>query len=514
MQIALLERRSDDFKQHHKMWEQLEILMEAGQRLKDNAGMFLEQKPKEHGDVYAARCAMFTYQDILGNCMGWFGGKLFRREARISFEEENSDITAFIQDCNRAGDDLLKFYRKVWQDTSIYGWVAVLIDRPAEKPAANRLEEKQRGLDRPYLSTWNPNWVVNFQRDQYGELDWVILKSITKTQGDPLGTPEIATNWYVFDRKTFQHFQYVWTDKEIEESVASDGILREIKYQPNAEAVLVSGPAPHVLSSQNRVPVCICELPDILWLGKRAYLHLREHINVQNGYAWKLFLCNLATLVIRSESDINSVTLSEETFLHLRGPNDEANYLEPDAATFEESRKRLAELIEECYRDFYLQAMARKTTATAHAQSGISKQEDMAPSVDVLNDFGDLIRKWIQDILADVATIMQVQMEEPNVEGFQFETKPALEDIEVGQALKEFGILDMSDTLQKEALKRVALTYLHDANRDLQEKVIQEIEAAPTFKEQRDAEMQAQQDAFNKSLDNATAKNTLATEAA
>jgi hypothetical protein len=203
--------------------------------------------------------------------------------------------------------------------------------------------------------------------------------------------------------------------------------------------------------------------------------------------------------VIFSDKEVKNLLISETAFLQL-GETDKLEWLEPKGNSFEQSAKYLQSLREEIYRSMYLQAQGRNSSASASSQSGYSKEMDMMPANDALNGYGDVMRRGMQDVGNNVAKAKGDAGVAFDVSGFKFETQPLTQAIGEAEEMADLGIFSASATLEKTMLKTVALQALEDRNDDLKQKVMDEIDAAPTSAERDAAAAQAQQDAFAKSF--------------
>jgi hypothetical protein len=492
--VKTLDRKHSDWLMFHSMYDEINLLYEGGVALKAAGASFLVKRPKELHDVYSERMRRLTYQNLLGNCIGWYIAKLFAREPRIDGKTTDARFASFLQDCDKAGTTFVNFSRSIFETMALYRRAFVLIDKPVPgDEVVTRADEQLAGLDRPYLIAYDPRQAFNWAVDAYGNLKWIIFKTLDEVQDDPTGPIKRAANWWLFDRTTFRHYQYV----------APEGPVDAIPFFQNsdftkdttARATLVDE-GPHSLASENRVPVRVCQLPVNLWFTNRAYLHLLEHFDQKNAYAWKLFMCAFPQLVIQTEEEIKGQTLSEVGYLKLK-PADKVFWLEPDGSSLRESASHTDGLREEIYRDFNLQAQGKSSSASASENSGYSKEMDMAPSVDMLNALGDVLRADMQLILLDYATAaglpVDTDAQKPDVDGFRFETKSPLQDIVIAQALMDTGVTDKSPTLEKLVDVNMAIGACDGQNEETKTLVTNEIKKAPLRKEQAAADLAAQQ---------------------
>jgi hypothetical protein len=241
-------------------------------------------------------------------------------------------------------------------------------------------------------------------------------------------------------------------------------------------AKLVDGPAPHALADAGRVPVQWIQAPDALWLANRIYLHAIAHLNMQNAYFWGLFMACLPVLWVKGEFT-TPPAIVETGYLGLTEQGG-IGYVEPSGTSYKIASQEIGALREEMYRQVYLQAQGKSSGATASAQSGYSKEQDMAPSRDVLNGLGDILRAGMQRVLGDVATVHGDADQEFDVRGFNFDDTDEAGEVATVQMARDLEI--QSDTLDKEIQKRAARVLMKDGNPDVMEKIEQEIDAAPT----------------------------------
>ena len=223
-------------------------------------------------------------------------------------------------------------------------------------------------------------------------------------------------------------------------------------------------------------------------MGNRAYLHAVSHLNMQNAYFWGLFMSCLPVLWVKGGFQ-TPPTVTETGYLEI-AENGGIGYVEPSGTSYKIASEELSALREEMYRQMHLQAQGKSSSATASASSGYSKEMDMAPSHDVLNGLGDIIRAAMLKVLGDVTEIRGDAKQEFDVRGFSFDDENEAGELATAQLASDLGI--PSDTLEKEVQKRVARTLLKDARPEMVQKVEAEIDAAPT-KSQRDAQAQVNQ---------------------
>lgn len=486
--VKALDRQHEEYAATARAWEDIDYLYRGGHQIKAVAGRFLHKRPKEVASVYQSRLERFTYQNILGSVCGWYQSALFEcapevlvKSGEKIVEDKGDYYSLVLADCTRNGKSFVDLWRDVFLDLMLFRRSYVLVDLPAQAGDFGHLEsQKASGALDAYLVKFSQRDVINWERDDNGVLEWILIAAsfVRHRIG---GEPVVIDRWYAYDRKGYAVY----------EAVREGGNKAE-----NAREV---GRGPHALATVGRVPVRVIEAPEALWLGDRAYLQACDHLNHDNAYAWALFMSNLPVPVIKGDFK-GDVKLSETSFIQLATDGD-FGFAESSGVAFQVSAERVASLREEIYRGMYLQSQARSNDATPAAQSGISKQADMAPSKNVLSGFGDILRAGMSSVLSDVADARGDTGLTFSVQGFDFEEDASLEEVEKVAKIRDAGI--ESGTLERQQKKRAARAILPDERDDIMRKIDQEIDAAPTATEKAEAEAKSQAEAMRGSLQRA-----------
>jgi hypothetical protein len=100
-----------------------------------------------------------------------------------------------------------------------------------------------------------------------------------------------------------------------------------------SKATLAAPPAPHALSSQDRVPVHVMETADTMWLGDRVLLSCITHLNKLNALNWGLFMACLSLMYVIGD-ELENIEAKEWGYLALTS-DAQIGYLEPSGVSFE-----------------------------------------------------------------------------------------------------------------------------------------------------------------------------------
>lgn len=482
--VKKIDRKSNIWMFYKDAWEMLSMLYEGGVRLRENVDKFIIRRSKELYDVFYERARRLTYQDILQCCISWHLSKMFQREPVITDKDKSTDLTDFLQNCDRKGTTFVKFSSELLETMMLYRTAFVLIDKPVPGtiPIITRQDERSAGLHMPYLTIFDPRSVINWNVGKDGKLDWIIFKTTTADQPDPFGPIEVKVNWWLFDRQRYHH--YIYSVPKVDEGNVNQyfNSQREITGSAEDSKATLVDEGLHTMSELREVPVRVCELPMHLWHANRAYLHLLEHVDTMNAYSWKLFMANIPQLTVFSDEEVTAPVLAESGYLKF-GKDDKVEWLEPKSSTFSESRIHLSNTRQEIYRSFHLVAQGKDQSATADGSSGYSKEVEMAPAVDVLNALGDELRGNMQNILHYVKKVGGMGEEIPDVNGFQFETHPVMANISKFQAASDSGIIQKSETLERTVAEDIAMDLVDGKNETLKMKIRAEIQASKSISE-------------------------------
>jgi hypothetical protein len=544
--VDKLDRKHNFWANNIDFWVLFDLLYRGGKDIQANAAKILQKRPKEMPEVYSARLAKFDYSNIIGTALGWYQSALFRKDPTVDMKPPGSDktrpviipppappapagppvngqaappppalpvatqpipvlsdsvtapYTAFLQNCDRAKTTYVDLWRDVFAKLLVFKGCYVLVDLPRSSGETNLAQQKASGALEPYVVTYDPRSIINWDVDEAGELNWILVKVETYNQ-EFLGKGELIDRWTYYDRKNFRIYERARTsDPASAVPIVLDPTGTLISSAASAVAYLVDE-GPHSMAGKNRVPIRYFTLPDALWLANRAYLPAMGHCNLENSYHWALFMANLPIPVIKTDSELTQ-TISETAVIHL-DEKGSFEWTEPKGTSFDHSEKALSGKREEIYRALWLMAQGRSSSAAASSSSGYAKELDMQPSKDILAAFGDMIRAGMQNLLGDVALVRDDPKVEFDVRGFNFEIDPALQEAETLEILMSLDI--PSDTLYRQAQHRVIDAYLSDANRAIIQTAHNEVDSAPTRSQQQAQEQQQQKLAMDRSLNRA-----------
>ncbi|MBV9503807.1 MAG: hypothetical protein JO323_02255 [Acidobacteriia bacterium] len=451
-----INREHPEYVARKGMWKKYRDLYAGGERLRDSAGEYLVRRHKEPGEVYFERLSRVFYENYIGSIVDWYAATLMRREPVLLFEGGDTGAKEFYnllaEDCDLKGTSLSEFFRQRVVQALVCGASYIAVDFPrAWGPATTRAEEDASGRSRAYLVDYWPDEVINWNYDQTGGMDWVVIRTSCLQQSKVTDARwEIETRWIYYDRETFQLYRKAGEGKPVE--LIDEG--------------------QHGLASLHRVPIFQLQVSEGLWLTNKAALLQLEHFNKSNALSWALTMSLFATPVIYSDREWNQI-VGESYYIQL-GPQDRFGWTEPEGKVYQIAADNLVRLKDEIYRVCYLMNHSGSASAGDLRQSGTSKQRDFSITQEVLRAYGDTVKDVMKQVLRVVAMARQDGIS-VDVSGLDhFDIGDFGNELDDAKKLLDLGI--GSATLKKQVFKQLAFKYLSDARQEVKNQVAEEID--------------------------------------
>jgi hypothetical protein len=455
--VFQIEQEHPEYVARKATWKTYRDLYIGGDQLRCNATQYLVRRQREPGEVYAERLNRVFYENYIGSIVDWYGATLFRREPHVLAVGPNEGArkfyATFIEDVDRKGTSLADFFRSQMIDALIAGTSYVLVDFPKAAGSVGSLaEEEALGVSRAYLVQYAAEDVINWDRDDDGNLEWVVLRTGALKRGAvDAQEARIETRWTYYDKENFR------------------------KYRRDQESgpVVLEEEGRHGLARLRQVPLFDLRIPQGMWLLNRAGSLQLEHFNKSNALSWALTMGLFAMPVVYSDREWSQM-VGESYYIQL-GPDDKFGWTEPEGKVYQIAADNLVRLQEEIYRVCYMM-QAGASLDVASRQSALAKQRDFSITQEALRAFGDAAKEQIRRVLKAIEAARMDGMK-IDVAGLdEFDIADFGTELEDAKALLALGL--NSPTLKKEVFKKLALKYLCDARQDLKDQIVAEIEGA------------------------------------
>lgn len=454
-----INREHPEYTAWKTVWPRYRDLYVGGEQFIGHADLYLIPRQRELAEVYQERVSRAFYENYIGSIIDWYAATLFRREPMLTFEGKDDGARRYFNelagDCDRRGSTLSDFFRRQVIETLVAGRSYVAVDFPrGAKAPGSRAEEEALGLSRGYLCEYPAESVINWQRDEKGEFEWVVLRGERLVSDEPGPAMKRLRQWIRYDRRSYQ-------------------IYRQEARGERAAAPELVDEGLHGLARLGRVPVFEFSMGEGMWLmNKSASLQL-EHFNKSNALAWALTMGLFSMPVIYSDAEFKQL-MGDSYYVKL-GKDDRFGWTEPEGHVFEIALKNIDRLKDEIYRVCYAMNQAGGTLSKNSAMTGWSKQRDYLVTQEVLRGFGDKVKDTLKTLLRTLAAARQDEIG-IDVAGLdEFDIGEFTGELDDAERLLKLGI--PSKTLRSQVQKKVAMKYLCDANQETKDRIAQEIDA-------------------------------------
>ena len=452
-----INREHPDYIARKAMWKQYKDLYAGGEQMRLNAGEYLVRRQKEPGQVYGERLRRVFYENYVGSIVDWYAATLMRREPMLQFEGSDAGAKNFYNllsdDCDLKGTNLHEFFRQRFVQVMVCGSSFVVVDFPkAGEVAQTRAEEDASGRSRAYLTEYAADEVINWNYDETGGLEWVVIRTSCLQQSRVTDAKwEKETRWIHYDRENYQVFRKAG----------------------EAQAIELMDAGRHALAGQRRVPIFEMKVSEGLWPMNKAGLLQLEHFNKSNALSWALTMGLFASPVVYSDKEWKQV-VGESYFIQL-GKDDRFGWTEPEGKVYQIAADNLVRLKDEIYRVCYLMNQAGGASGGDVQMSALSKQRDFSVTQEVLRAYGDMVKDTMKQVLWAIAEARQDEVS-IDVSGMdEFDIGDFSNELDDAKKLLDLGIA--SETLKKQIFKKLAFKYLCDARQEIKNRVAEEIEA-------------------------------------
>lgn len=417
---------------------------------------FLYQLDGEPNEKYVLRWNRAHYEGYLPAIVDYFVAWLFSSPPIIR-PQDSAEMPewwpAFAADCTGAGVSLLDFVRERFLDALIVqrsGWL---------------IRKSDDGL--PVLAAYNAEDILDWQRDDQGELEWVLLRSCEAKRAFPAERVETETYTYV-DRQQWRTWQ-----------MQGDG-----KEQPKTLEVLDGN-----VHGLGVVPFVQIEIPFGMWIANKLASWQVDLFNKVNMLSYaQLMGCFLQPYIKSVDEHASNRIFGEGVLLHLRAGSagqegEDFGWKSPDVGPLEHLWDQIKEMRDEGYRISHQMALAVDATAiNAVGRSGASKVEDRRSTEIILGGYGAFVRDGITRT-TDIVSLIVGDDTKWTCDGFDnFDVSSLSEELQTAALADSLGI--PSPTFEKKLKTQIAFRLLDREDEQTRNDVREEIDEAVDQKQE------------------------------
>ncbi len=181
----LVARRHPQYTDHLVHWAFLEATYDGGREwFKENIFRYIKEGESEFKDR-VDRAYRFNHTREVVDLINKY---LFKQNIVRNEEDAPEAVKKFWKRSTRNGMGISDFSRQISKKTSIYGRVAVVVDRTtAEGEIVSKADEKAANLQ-TYAYIVPPEQVLDYSYDEQGALNWILLLEQVRDDADPLSS--------------------------------------------------------------------------------------------------------------------------------------------------------------------------------------------------------------------------------------------------------------------------------------------------------------------------------------
>jgi hypothetical protein len=431
---------------------------------------FLHQLEGEPNPVYFARWNRAYYIGYLPAIIDYFCQWLFSAPPNIGAvdagetQNELPDwYQPFYDDCDGAGTSFMDFARDAFLNVCIFRRSGWLIGCNTEEP---------EGDAKAILTPYTQFEIYDWQRDSYGQLEWVVLHKETTRRDFPGERRAYETYTYV-DREKWESYEVVKGDTK------------------DTDKLKMLGGADH---GCGKVPFVMMEIPEGLWIADKlasVQVQLFNQMNMLSNA--ELMGCIMQPYILTDDDreTAQSRIFGENILLHLKTGNksmgtdsEDFGWKTPDTKPLEFIAQAVKDLRDEMYRIVHQMALAVDAKSVgAIARSGASKIEDRKAAEIILTGYGGYVIEAIKKTLELMGEIYGDKTEF-SVDGFDnFQISTLDEEIQIAALASTLNI--PSPTFDKKIAIKMAYRLLDKEDEKTKETIAEEIRDAIDLKQEQ-----------------------------
>jgi hypothetical protein len=398
--IADLDQRNPGVKPERTL--DLEALYRGDELFEQRLGHFLPKWEREPDERYGLRKQLAHYRNYLGAVIDYFAALLFAGKPNIVPRKADGGDPAldpdeyyakFREDCDGNGQDLELFFKERLTEAMVHrcSWFAIEHEDDGGPEPGNKKEFEKRGLGDCELCSIPLGEVYDWECDDDGRLEWVLVHSIErKRQGLNAGRNQVVERWkhYLPDRVDVYRVAY------------------EADKRPAKESVLAVDPAESYSHRFGIVPVFCLEVPVGLWAANRLKTPQLAHFRASNAQTWSLSTSCYAMMLYQVEdADAFGKMMAGPAKGIVMGKEEKASWIAPPAAHFGAMDEEIKAQKDEIFRLAHQMALGVENNAAAIGRSAESKASDSESTRVILEAYGELVVEVMERVFDLVSAV-------------------------------------------------------------------------------------------------------------
>ena len=196
-------KRHPESEKRLKRWRFFERSYQGGDEYR--AGEYLIQHERESKEGFKRRVDQAMFVNLCSPVIDLYNGYLYQPEHKRDYGSLENDplFQQFLKDVDYDNHDYDSYIEQLSLRASIFGYVGVVVDKPADVQAATKLEQIEKDL-RPYLIYYEPEAIFDWKHERKAGrkvLTKLVLLEESGKQGVIRYKIWYADKWEVWEQK-------------------------------------------------------------------------------------------------------------------------------------------------------------------------------------------------------------------------------------------------------------------------------------------------------------------------
>ncbi|MET2951331.1 hypothetical protein ABXV18_24925 [Vibrio owensii] len=471
---------------------------------KDNIFRYMKEGDTEYGDR-VKRAYRFNHTREVVDLVNKY---LLRSKPKRNKEDAPEELEKFWLETTINGFGIDEFVRAISKQSSIYGRIWVVVDNTVTEDMHSQ-EDVEQGKGRIYAYIVTPEHVLDMSYDDFGVLNWVLIREVIRQDEDPLQCSGnltyryrlwTRTQWFVFEPT--QEVSRACTESELPVAVVSQPTLRE-----NQEQIELVDMGNHDLGMVPVVPAdnSVCDelydspslIADVAYLD-RACANYASNLDaiIQDQTFSQLAMPAQGLMPGDDEYEKLLEIGTKRIFLYDGENGAQPFFLSPDPRQAALISSAINQIIGEIYHSVGLGVERAKDTSTENTDkaSGVAKSKDFERVTALLCSKSDSMEQ-VENQIAKIVCLWsgQKEVEEDFVQYPRtFDVRELYDEFYIANQLALISVPPMT---RGEHMKVLVDKLFPQIGKDVKEKMIKEIDEWVELEEtriERQEEMQEQ----------------------
>ena len=313
---------------------------------------------RETNADFATRVKMSYYYNFCAPIIDIYTNHLFKQPILEEWGNIEKAVEQRESDVNRMGDSIGEHRSDLFNLAQVYGHMYTVIDSPTPTGTILNLKDKMDQGQFPYFVDFQPQNVINWDYDRFGQLNWIVLLEVGSNNADPMAySKEKAVN------KNYR----MWTRTE--------WILYDNEYKELGRASHNLGIVPVTITFDKKSKsvknmLGISSIADIAFIARDVYNSCSELRQILRDQTFSF-------LTLQGKSnDYNQLEVgTNKGLLYPEGMN-APGYISPESSNAETYFTHIANQVTKMFQIAKLEGGSANQEQTAVQESGTSKAWD------------------------------------------------------------------------------------------------------------------------------------------